>query len=222
VPLCNHRSHQDIIQSEHCQHFCKEIQTTVECSVKIRKTYHHPDLRTALITEGLSQLESVGTDLSLRALAKSIGVSPTAPYRHFANRSELMAALAAEGFHRFTTALMMASNEPEPLVALKRLGLVYLKFAQNQPSLYRLMFSPYGYSLNSIECKAAADSAFGTLVGAVARANESGWKPGQTVLTLALAYWAVLHGWAGISGDRLMPPGVSDVSWEDLIEVYLS
>jgi AcrR family transcriptional regulator len=190
--------------------------------VEIRKTYHHRDLRAALIAEGLNQLESVGADLSLRALAKSIGVSPTAPYRHFANRSELMGALAAEGFHRFTDTLMMASNEPEPMAALKGLGMAYLDFAQNQPSLYRLMFSPYGYSLNSIECKTAAEGAFGTLVGTVTRANNSGWKSGQSVLTLALAYWAVLHGWARISGDRLMPPGVSDVSWESLIEVYLS
>jgi len=187
-----------------------------------RKTYHHRDLRAALITEGLRQLESVGTNLSLRALAKSIGVSPTAPYRHFEDRSELMGALAAEGFHRFTEVLVVADQDPNPLAALKALGLAYLDFAQNQHALYRLMFSPYGYSLNSIACKAAADRAFGALVGAVARASESGWKPGHAVLTLALAYWAVLHGWAVLSGDRLTPPGVTEASWGDLLETYLS
>ena len=186
------------------------------------KPYHHQDLRAALITEGLRQLESVDTDLSLRALAKSIGVSPTAPYRHFKDRSEFMGALAAEGFHRFTEVLMVADQEPNPLAALRALGLAYLEFAQNQQALYRLMFSPYGYSLNSIACKAAADRAFGALVGAVARASESGWKPGHAVMTLALAYWAVLHGWAVLSGDRLTPPGVTDVSWGDLLEIYLS
>jgi AcrR family transcriptional regulator len=186
------------------------------------KPYHHRDLRATLISEGLRQLESVGTDLSLRALAKSIGVSPTAPYRHFNNRSEFMGALAAEGFHRFTEILVAANQDPNPLAALKALGLAYLDFAQSQQALYRLMFSPYGYSLNSIACKAAADRAFGALVGAVARASESGWKPGHAVLTLALAYWAVLHGWAVLSGDSLMPPGVTDVNWGDLLETYLS
>ena len=187
-----------------------------------RETYHHGDLRTALIAEGLRRLESAGTDLSLRALAKSIGVSPNAPYRHFANRSKLMGALAAEGFHRFADVIVVAGQEPKPLAALKSLGLAYLDFAQNQPALYRLMFSPYGYSLDSSACKAEADRAFGALVGAIARASESGWKTGHAVLTLALAYWAVLHGWAGLSGDRLMPPGVAEASWGDLLEVYLA
>lgn len=187
-----------------------------------RKTYHHPDLRAALIAEGLRQLEHVGTDLSLRALAKAIGVSPTAPYRHFAGRSELMGALAAEGFHQFTEVLVAADQEPRPLAALRALGLAYLDFAHNQPALYRLMFSPYGYSLNSPACKAAADRAFGTLVGVVERASEAGWKPGHAVLTLALAYWAALHGWAVLSNDRLTPPGVTEASWGDLLEVFLS
>jgi AcrR family transcriptional regulator len=186
------------------------------------KPYHHPDLRAALIIEGLRQLENAGTDLSLRALAKSIGVSPTAPYRHFEDRSELMGALAAEGFHRFTEVLVAASQAPDPLVALRALGLAYLDFAKNQQALYRLMFSPYGYSLKSTACKEAADRSFGALVGAVTRAHESGWKPGHSVLTLAMAYWAVLHGWAVISGDHLTPPGVIETSWVDLLDIYLS
>ena len=186
------------------------------------KTYHHRDLRAALITEGLRQLESVGTDISLRALAKSIEVSPTAPYRHFKDRSEFMGALAAEGFHRFAEVLMVADEEPNPFAALRALGLAYLEFAQSHLALYRLMFSPYGHSLNSIACKVAANRTLGALVGAVARASESGWKPGHAVMTLALAYWAALHGWAVISGDRLIPPGVTEVSWGDLLAIYLS
>ncbi len=186
------------------------------------KIYHHRDLRSALIAEGLSQLETVGTDLSIRALAKSIGVSPTAPYRHFADRSELMGAIAAEGFHQFTDALLVTKEEPNPMLALKALGLAYLDFAMKQHSLYRLMFSPYGYSLNSDSCKEAADRAFSALIGSITRASESGWKPGHSVLTLSLAYWAELHGWACLSGDRLLPPEIVEASWEDLLDAYLS
>ena len=187
-----------------------------------RKTYHHRDLRAALITEGLRQIEKVGTNLSLRALAKSIGVSPTAPYRHFADRGELMGALAAEGFHQFTDALMVSDTEPIPLLALKALGLAYLDFARKQPSLYRLMFSPYGYSLNSDSCKEAADRAFGALISTVARANEAGWKRGHTVQTLSLSYWAELHGWSCLSGDGLVPHDVAEASWDELLDAYLS
>jgi AcrR family transcriptional regulator len=190
--------------------------------VATTKTYHHPDLRAALIAEGLSQIERVGMDLSLRALAKSIGVSPTAPYRHFSDRNELMGALAAEGFHHFTDALSVANTEPIPMVALKKLGVAYLDFARKQPLLYRLMFSPYGYSLNSDSCKEAADRAFDSLIGCVARANEAGWKRGHAVLTLSLSFWAELHGWACLSSDRLLPPDVVEASWEDLLDAYLS
>jgi len=189
--------------------------------VKSARTYHHPDLRATLVAEGLRQLERVGTDLSLRAVAKSLGVSPAAPFRHFADRAEFMGALAAEGFVQFTLALT-TGREFEPMEALKALGSAYLGFARDHPSLYRLMFSAAGYSLNHPACREAANQAFGTLINAVTRAQNSGWKPGKDEITLATAYWAVLHGWAGISGDGLMPPGVTAMDRGELLDVYLS
>jgi AcrR family transcriptional regulator len=186
-----------------------------------RKNYHHGELRSALIAEGLNQLETAGTGLSLRALAKSVGVSPNAPYRHFSERSELMGALAAEGFHRFANAIIAAGEEPIPLVALKSLGLAYLDFAARNPALYRLMFSPYGYSLDNAECKAEAGRTFGALAGIVARARESGWKPDQAPMALTLSYWSMLHGWAMLAGDKLMPPGVGGANQDDLLAAFI-
>ena len=132
-----------------------------------------------------------------------------------------MGALAAEGFVQFTQALT-AGRELEPMEALKALGSAYLGFARDHPSLYRLMFSAAGYSLNHPACREAADRAFGTLIEAVTRARDAGWKPGKDATTLATAYWAVLHGWAGISGDGLMPPGVTAMDREELLGVFLS
>ena len=203
-------------------HTCKGTRFRVNWSVISPKTYHHPDLRKALIDEGLNQIERVGMDLSLRAIAKSIGVSPTAPYRHFADRRALMGALAAEGFHHFTDALSVANTEPSPMAAVKKLGFAYLGFARKQPLLYKLMFSPYGHSLNSDSCKEAADRAFGALISCVARANEAGWKRGHAVLTLSLSYWAELHGWACLSSDRLLPPEVTEATWDELLDAYFA
>jgi AcrR family transcriptional regulator len=185
------------------------------------KPYHHPDLRSALVAEGLSKLETVGSDLSLRALAKAVGVSPAAPYRHFTDRSKLMGAIAAEGFHRFSASLASAGLNHEPIPALKSLGMAYLKFAFDHPSLYKLMFSQYGYSLENPECQKSAGLALDALIGTIARAHESGWKPGQNVMPLAMSYWAALHGWAGITGDGLLPPGSQEPTWTEILDAYI-
>jgi hypothetical protein len=84
------------------------------------------------------------------------------------------------------------------------------------------MFSQYGYSLEDPECQKAADLAFGSLIGAISRAHDCGWKPKQNVMPLAMAYWAALHGWAGITGDRLLPPGSQEPTWVELLDAYLS
>lgn len=211
----------DTTNCKHCQHPSQGIEFLVRWHMDQKKPYHHPDLRSALVAEGLSQLETAGTNLSLRALAKSVGVSPTAPYRHFTDRSELMGAIAAEGFHRFSASLTSAGLGHEPIPGLRSLGVAYLEFASDHPALYRLMFSQYGYSLEDPECQKAADLAFGVLIGAVARAHECGWKPGQNVMPLAMAYWAALHGWAGITGDRLLPPGSQEPTWVEVLDAYL-
>lgn len=187
----------------------------------MRGTYHHGDLRTALVAEGLRQLENGADSVSLRGLAKSVGVSPNAPYRHFADRSALMGALAAEGFHRFTEAIVAAGSNQDPVAGLIAFGEAYLEFARAEPALYRLMFSPYGYSLDSPECRAAAEKAFSALVGAVDRAHSAGWRPGHEVMSLALSFWSTLHGWACLSGDGLMPPGVGMTDRRALLASYI-
>ena len=190
-------------------------------AVTAKDTYHHGGLRGALVAEGLRQLETGETEISLRALAKAAGVSANAPYRHFVDRNAFMGALAAEGFVWFTDAFIEAGKAKGEINALKGLGIAYLDFARRNPALYRLMFSPYGYSLDHPDCKAAAERAFGALMGAVSAAHATGWKRGHSPLTLALSFWSVLHGWACLSGDGLMPPGIAGADWNDLLDAYL-
>jgi len=171
-----------------------------------KENYHHGDLRSTLIAEGLKQLEENGDAISLRALSKAAGVSPNAPYRHFADKNALLGTLAAEGFRLFADVMVEAARgRPD---ALFHQGRAYLDFALAHPALYRLMFSPEGYSLTSDSCQREARRAFGSLTETAARAQADGWRAGFPLSDAVLAYWSALHGWARLIADGLVPPEV--------------
>ena len=96
-------------------------------------TYHHGDLRAALLRTAGEMLEKEGlAALSLREVARRAGVSHNAPYRHFPDRDSLLAALAEEGYQRFADAL-----EKRPR---REMGEAYVDFALEHPERFRLMF----------------------------------------------------------------------------------
>ncbi|MFN4112415.1 MAG: TetR/AcrR family transcriptional regulator [Sphingomonadaceae bacterium] len=108
------------------------------------ETYHHGALREALIEAGLAALEQgeVSGDISLRALARSVGVSPTAVYRHFPDKRALLATLAAEGLNRLGDAQAKAADVAGGGPAgFSATGRTYVRFALAHPALFRLMFS---------------------------------------------------------------------------------
>lgn len=104
--------------------------------------YHHGDLRQALLSAARDALERNGpASLSLRDLARQLGVSHNAPYRHFADRDALLDALSAEGFARLAEALQQArgATAAERVAAM---GQTYVAFADAHPGLFALMFQP--------------------------------------------------------------------------------
>jgi AcrR family transcriptional regulator len=105
-------------------------------------TYHHGDLRAALVRAAAAEIERGGYEnLSLRELAESLGVSRAAPYRHFTDRRALLAAVAADGFERLTAAYRKATSSGKtPRARLAAAGRGYLKFAAERPQTFRLMF----------------------------------------------------------------------------------
>lgn len=109
--------------------------------VNIAATYHHGDLRTALVTAALTLLEAGEGPPSLREVARAAGVSAMAPYRHFADRAALLAAVADEGFGALRTRLLAADDVPDSRTALVAQGRAYVDFALAHPALFRLMFS---------------------------------------------------------------------------------
>jgi AcrR family transcriptional regulator len=105
-------------------------------------SYHHGDLRASLVKAAVAEIERGGYEnLSLRELAESVGVSRAAPYRHFADRRALLAAVAADGFERLTAIYRKAMESSEtPQERLAAAGRGYLKFAAERPQMFRLMF----------------------------------------------------------------------------------
>ncbi|MBW2257316.1 MAG: TetR/AcrR family transcriptional regulator, partial [Deltaproteobacteria bacterium] len=112
---------------------------------KRRGSYHHGDLRRALVDAALLLIERSGASgVTLRGAARLAGVSQTAPYRHFSDKRALLAAVAEQGFQSLSTQLReaSASHEGDPMGRLRALGVAYVHFAQAQPSHFRVMFGP--------------------------------------------------------------------------------
>ncbi|WP_054159101.1 TetR/AcrR family transcriptional regulator [Rhizobium sp. AAP43] len=109
-----------------------------------QKSYHHGDLRQALIETGLAMLEEGGLEgLTLRKLAARVGVSHAAPEHHFPSLRHLMTAFAAEGFRLFGASMRsaMAQAPDDPAEQLRAASRGYLAFATSRPHLFRLMFT---------------------------------------------------------------------------------
>lgn len=98
-------------------------------------------LRKTLIEAALKLLEAEGAEPSLRSVAREAGVSAMAPYRHFADKAALLAAVASHGFVNLRDALTDADKQPDARQALFAQGMAFINFARKKPALFRLMYS---------------------------------------------------------------------------------
>ncbi|MBA4793458.1 TetR/AcrR family transcriptional regulator [Phenylobacterium sp.] len=106
------------------------------------RPYHHGDLRRALVEAACRLLETEGPGaLSLRAVAREAGVSPAAPYHHFKDKSELLDAVAHEGWEKLDAAFEAVRRSGiAPGHLVRELGVAYVCFAREHPALYRVMY----------------------------------------------------------------------------------
>lgn len=164
--------------------------------------YHHGNLRTALVEQGLVLLEaSDQADLSLRELARRVGVSANAAYRHFANKDALLAALAAEGFRRFNvTQIRAATGEVDQASSFRQAGRAYVQFAQDNPALFRLMFGRSTAKEETEELKQASQASFETLKMAVAQLAGLPIDDPQVTVKAMIA-WSLVHGLSHLALD---------------------
>jgi AcrR family transcriptional regulator len=181
------------------------------------RPYHHGDLRRALIDAARRLLESEGpTALSLRAVAREAGVSPAAPYHHFKDKSELLDAVAAEGWELLNEKMTQARTAESSLSGkLASLGVAYVCFARDNPALYRVMYDASRDKEGLPEhVHQDEDSAYcqvrNTLV-------EAGVDPLDDVdLELATtAAWAAAHGLAEMVAFKQFQPLKDALGGED-------
>lgn len=175
--------------------------------------YHHGDLRRALIDTALAMVREEGTwKFTLREVARRAGVSHAAPYNHFADKSALLAEVAALGFQALRREMEEAARRPRSSrQALIGIAVAYVRFGVEHPGHYRLMFGPElaekeGYPV----LQQASDATFAALTATLERGQAAhDVRPGS-VRDQALAAWSLVHGLTTLLIDqRLSFLGVS-------------
>ena len=168
------------------------------------KPYHHGNLREALLGAAIRLIAEVGpTAFTLREVARRAGVSHNAPYRHFRDRDDLMAAVAAQGFRELTRAMNeAAAPKSDPLDRLKHAGLGYVTFALRRPEHFTVMFDAPISKHKHPDSAAAAEESFATLLTFVKGGQDAGRLPSGDLREMALLAWTMVHGIAklGITG----------------------
>ena len=176
-----------------------------------RGTYHHGDLRRALLEEAVRTIRDDGAAaLTLRAVGGRLGVSRTALYRHFADKSALLNAVAEEGFRGLGDALERAWTDAGRGVAgFEEMGRAYVRFALDNPSHYRVMFGVWSSrEQDDSALKAAGARAFQLLVDALAALQRDGVaRRDQPAEAVALYVWAAVHGISMLGIDSRLPGG---------------
>ena len=158
-----------------------------------RKSYHHGDLREALLRAAEDILRKGGAlEITVREAARRAGVSHNAPYRHFPNRESLLAALAERAFMEFAEVLAAAARAPRPETARRNLADAYVKFALDHPERYNLMFGDSIPEEYYAPFEPVARKSFETLKEVMAR-NTPGLKD-SVLEDLAAKQWAQVHG----------------------------
>ncbi|MBB5076318.1 TetR/AcrR family transcriptional regulator [Nonomuraea endophytica] len=169
-------------------------------------SYHHGDLRAACLRAARELLEEDGSaGLSLRAVARRAGVSPTAPYRHFPERDALVSAVAAQGYRELAGHLAAAHPSPTTLDDLAAVALAYVRFALDHPALFRAMFAE-PCDPNSEERVAATAAISEYVRGIVGKAF-----PGADPDALWAPVWALVHGLAFLHLDGKLDSSTPDV-----------
>ncbi len=172
-----------------------------------RRSYHHGNLRPALLDASLQLIAEVGpAAFTLREVARRAGVSHNAPYRHFRNKEELMAAVAAEGFDRLARAMQEAmARSDHPLEKFRNSGFAYVECSLRWPQHFTVMFEAPLDLARYPTTATAADRAFRILADAVASCQTEGLLLPGNPLPVALAAWSLVHGIAKLAIAERLP-----------------
>ena len=172
------------------------------------RAYHHGDLRRALLDTALELFAARGGfDFTFRELARAAGVTHQAPYRHFAGKAELLTALREEGLAELAAreeAALTSDPSPDARARVTALGEAYVRFALDEPLLFRLVMS---HPLEASEADAVKGSkSYRLLERTLAEAQAEGVvRKDLSAKELALGAWGLVHGMASLLASGRLP-----------------
>ncbi|MGW1159032.1 TetR/AcrR family transcriptional regulator [Streptomyces sp. NPDC002519] len=189
-----------------------------------RRRYHHGDLRAALLTRAEETLREKGpAALSLRELARDLGVSHAAPSRHFKDKQALLDALALAGFGRLAEAMTTALREAgESFAERLRAGArAYVDFATANAELLDLMYAIKHTPEASEELSAAAQRWTEEMVGLITAAQRRGEVREGPPERVGIGVFSTLHGYATLAASDSLPPDVCAQDLDELVAYIL-
>ena len=184
------------------------------------RTYHHGNLRSALLQRAWDVVDEEGAAdaLSLRQLARDVGVSHGASARHFRDKAALLDALAALGFARMNAALTDASTRPGPFSErFAAAGRAYVGFAVSHPAVLAVMYSAKHHPQASEELRTLSHIGMTGLVSLVAEGQEAGDVRAGPPELHALVAFASVYGVATLATDDLL----NGVPWETAADAVI-
>lgn len=176
------------------------------------RAYHHGDLKAALVAEAVELLRAQGPEaLTLRGVARAAGVSQAAPYRHFTDRRELVAAVAESGFRRLQASMLERVQSGTGREGFKGIALAYVEFALANPAQYRIMFGPELATADDLpSLREASRGVLGFVAEGIRQLQSAGLIAAGDPWSIAVALWAMLHGlvllWLDGIGEGVAPP----------------
>lgn len=202
----------------------------------LARSYHHGDLRHALIAEASRQARTGGpAAISLREATRAVGVSPNAAYRHFADRDALVRAAAAEAQNALAQAIMtrVAETPPDLLPAaasierLRRVGLAYIDFARSEWGWFELAFLTQdpdpGGAIVTLDSEVVPP--FQLLLQTLDQMVQAGALAEERRPLAEWACWSSVHGFADIASRgpvRWQPPEVVDALAASVVEAAIA
>jgi AcrR family transcriptional regulator len=181
-----------------------------------KRAYHHGDLRSALLDCARRIIHEEGIDqVSLREVARRLGVSHGAPAHHFKNKKALLTALAVQGYERLAeTVIAELSAAPgkrtkDPRRQLEVIGRAYVRFAVENPDHFSMMFEQVRLDEKDVDLMRASETCYGLLVRTVHACKKAGYLGARSPETTAVAAWSLVHGLAKLWNDGRLDDRVS-------------
>ena len=179
--------------------------------------YHHGDLPRALLDAALHIVETQGTEaLTLRAVARLVGVSQAAPYRHFASKEAILAAVAEDGFRSLMAAMQESVNAcgEGALGRLRAVGVGYVTFATSHPAHFRVMFGREKAERSAFpSLHQVASDTLGLVVDAISDCQRAGLvRSEEPAADLALTAWSCVHGLSALLVNGVLDKPAAEIA----------